>query len=305
MNKKLIITAGSAYTDIDVFACALAYSELQKTLGNESSVVLPGPLNETISQTLKNFKVEYKTTLENRDECEFVLVDISDPKYAASFVDQTKVKYIFDHHPGFESYWHEKIGDKAIIQPVGSCATLIWEEYKKAGIQDKISHESALLLYTAIISNTLHQQAAITTDRDRGALKEIHHHITIPEGWIANYYAEITASIINYPEAAMRNDTKITEINGKMFGIIQIELWDSELFIRKNHELIVRTLKAINADHTFLTTPSISQEHNYLVTEDDAVKKLLNEKLEATFIGDIGKTKKLWLRKEIMKALSS
>ncbi len=39
-------------------------------------------------------------------------------------------------------------------------------------------------------------------------------------------------------------------------------------------------------------------------TADELVKTQLTNKIDATFEENIGKTKKLWLRKEIIKALS-
>ncbi len=58
-----------------------------------------------------------------------------------------------------------------------------------------------------------------------------------------------------------------------------------------------------NNPYTFLTCPSISEGFNYSVAIDDSVKTVLTTVLDAEFDGNIGKTKKLWLRKEIMPLL--
>jgi len=79
----------------------------------------------------------------------------------------------------------------AFIEPVGACATLIWERFKKAGLQHSISNLSANLLYTAIFANTLSFKSHVATDRDKIASKELLKHIDLPGDWKPTYYAEV------------------------------------------------------------------------------------------------------------------
>lgn len=303
--KQLIITSGNKYTDIDAYACAIAYKELCDLKNISALVVLPGPMNESVTASVRNIKAEFQTTLVgNPQDYGYVLVDISEPKHFSNFVIEENIVELYDHRWGFEKYWQEKLGEKAKINQVGACATLIWQEFWNAKVEEKISQESALLLYTAIISNTLNLNAQITHDLDRQAVKELHHYAQLPEKWVEQYYEEASSAVLSNPEKAMRNDTKILEAGGEKYGIIQTELWESESFIKTNYQLILTILKSLESPHTFLTAPNIAHDFNYLVTEDELVKTQLTNKIDAIFEGDIGKTKKLWLRKEIIKALS-
>ncbi len=305
MNKKRIITAGHLWNDIDAYASAIAYQELCELLNIEAEVVLSGPMNESVTKSVKTIKADYKTELVgNPEDFEYVMVDLSDPGHFSKFVIEDRVIELYDHHWGFQDHWRQKLGDQAKIQVVGACATLIWEEFKQAGVQDKISKESALLLYTAIISNTLNLHADITQDSDRLAIKELHHYAQIPEKWIETYYEEASASVFSEPEKAMKNDTKILKGGDDEYGITQIELWESQPFINEHLGLIKKVLSSLNTQHTFFTSPNIAHNFNYIITEDEFVKNKLTERIQAEFNGEIGKTKRLWLRKEIIKALA-
>lgn len=56
----IIITAGQKYNDIDALACAVAYKNLCDLQSRPAIVVLPGPLNESVTEEIKtwNFTVE-------------------------------------------------------------------------------------------------------------------------------------------------------------------------------------------------------------------------------------------------------
>lgn len=300
----IIITAGEKYNDIDALACAIAYKNLCDLQHRPAKVVLTGPLNESVTKTIKTWDFAAETTFEgNPNDYDYILVDVSEPGHFAKFVVEKNVIEVYDHRHGFENYWKEKLGDKAKIDLIGACATLIWEEFVKAGLTDKINPVSANLLYTAILSNTLNLQAQIASPRDVKALEELSHHITLPPNWRQQYFDEVSQGIMEDPLDSMTNDTKVLDINGTQYIITQLELWDSRKFIETNLDLIVRVLKERNIPNTFLTCPSISEGFNYLVAVNDDLKEKLSGVLDAKFDGNVGKTKKLWLRKEIMRLL--
>src|SRR3989344_5793327 len=175
---KVVVISGQLYSDIDVLACAIAYSELLSKKGKESYAVLPGPLNKSVTNSVKSWGLNFQKVPPDGEK-KFVIVDMSNQEYIAEFVDENKVIEVFDHHEGFADYWRGKIGKKSRIEMIGACATLIWEEYKKAGLDKDISKVSANLLYTAIASNTLNFNADITNVRDRHAFIELEKYIDL------------------------------------------------------------------------------------------------------------------------------
>ena len=150
MNKKSIVAGGSAYADIDVLACIAAYTQLLNLKGCHAQGIITGPWNQTISHSVRQWPIEIgnEQFLPLEDFCNFVLVDISDPKFFEQFVEIEKVIEVYDHHYGHEAFWKERLPTSTFIEYVGACATLIWERFKREGLQDSISTINANLLYT-------------------------------------------------------------------------------------------------------------------------------------------------------------
>lgn len=304
VTENIVITAGEKYTDIDAYACAVAYKNLMNAQGVAAEIILPGTLNESISTSVRQFPVVYQTALTNNpNDYKYVLVDVSDPSHVAAFVKEDTIIALYDHRWGFEDYWNAKSKIKVVIEPVGACATLIWEEFKNKQLTSKIMPASANLLYTAILSNTLYLKAQISTDRDRSALTELQSHTTLSQDWAMMYFNEVTESVSTDPTRAMMHDTKVVQISGNEYTIIQIELWDARPFIKDNFSEIQAQLSSATSKYRFLTAPSIKEGINYLVATDAATKNMLTDTIHATFEGDTGTTSDLWLRKEIIREI--
>lgn len=108
--KPIVVTSGQAFADIDAVACAIAYAELLTLEGRKAQVVFPGTLNNSVTESIKSWGLTYQTA-PTHTESEYVLVDVSDPEYIASCAKEKIITEVYDHHPGFESYWEQKIGD--------------------------------------------------------------------------------------------------------------------------------------------------------------------------------------------------
>lgn len=205
--KNIIIAAGESYTDIDVLACAASYHEFLQLQGINSTVVLPGVFNKSITTDVKLWFTDYKTSPGEFSDAVFIIVDISEPDHLAKFIDQEKIIKLFDHHFGYEDYWKERYGNNAIIEQVGACATLIWEEFKEFGYENSITTESANLLLTAIISNTLDFQASVTTFRDEQAAQQLQRYTKLPRDWTSKYFSEQDLYAMAHPYDAVKDDT--------------------------------------------------------------------------------------------------
>lgn len=304
MKKKIIITSGQKFTDIDALACAVAYSELLLLEGKESEVVLPGILNTSITPTIKDWDIRYSVSPTFPD-ADSIVVDVSDPKQIAVCAREGNIIEIFDHHSGFESYWQEKIGKKSHIEFIGACATLIWEEYKKRKQGERISQLSSNLLSVGILSNTLNFGAQLTDQRDKQAFQELQGLYPLSAEWIERYFSDQEKNARENVATAITRDTKIiTDLNLRHPLVIgQLELWDGGDFLTKNTESIRQTMKSFGSEYWFMSIPSLKEKKNYIYTENPEVKELLSKVLNIAFGGDKGITEKLWLRKEILKRL--
>lgn len=297
---RAVITAGAKYIDIDVLACGVAYHALLRKLGRASVCVLCGPYNETVPASVRAWNPVFDRvppTLAATDT--FILVDISNPDHLPAFVDPARVVEVWDHRAGFEDYWTRRLGAHN-IELVGSCATLIWEQYVKRGMENAITPLDANLLYTAIFSNTLNLQAAVTHERDRAALIALRRHVDLPPEWIARYYAATQAAIMADPVRALATDRKTVVLSGMTFVIGQLELWDArELFAGHAVTDIVQHALGGGTTHWFLTMPSLSEGRTYFVTNSPATQGILSAAFDTTFCDGVAVLPRAALRKEV------
>lgn len=311
-NMPLIITAGSKYVDIDVLACCVAYKQLCDLAGKESAVHLTGPFNATITSEIESWSHGFinKTPPEEDPNLQYVIMDVSHPDYFESFVQLDQVTALYDHHFGHEHFWCARLGDRSQIEPVGACATLIWEAYKIQGYAELIPTVSAQLLYAAIVANTLNFKSHVTTMRDIRAAQDLQPRTNLSKVWVAGYYNEVERSILADFPAAVRHDTKIIEHNEKQLFLAQIELWNADdLFKSYSRETISQIMESIYPDSAWiLSLICIEKGFNYLfsntnIVENDLAKfmKLTSVVAEKSF--SCWKTDRLWLRKEILKHL--
>lgn len=301
---KTIITSGYKYIDIDALACIYAYKELLGLKGEEVIGITTGEFNSSITKKYKDLDI-----LRNSDELkfekddQFVIVDLSDPEHIEKFVNQDNISKIFDHHPGHEEYWKNKLKDGCIIEPIGAAATLIYREYKKENLIEKISAPSAELLAVAILSNTLNFQAKITKDEDRNAYNDLKQYFNYTKEIEDNYFLEVQEKMENDILEALRNDSK--KINENLM-IAQLESWDSERIILKFQKEILDFLNLSEYKMSFLNLIDLNKKINILIFKNletlEYIKSYFPE-FEYNIIDKTAKTQNVILRKEIMTRL--
>jgi inorganic pyrophosphatase/manganese-dependent inorganic pyrophosphatase len=297
-----IITGGEKYTDIDLLVCAVAYKELMDLEGIESQIVLRGELNESVPNSLKekvkDFEIRNTFPKEYND---VVILDVSSPDYISSGINEDEIVEIYDHHFGYEEYWNSKKNVYSKIEPVGSCTTLIFEEYLKRG--HEMSQLVVDLFYLTTIVHTLNLQSSVTSQRDIQALDFLKNRTSLTEDSIEKYFTEVEKDIVKNPIKSMTNDTKIMEIGGKRIGIIQLEFWNAKEFLITNYECIKKMLHDMDTDIAFYTSPSIEEGFNYILARDEESVDILNCILDCNEANGYLMTEKLFLRKEIVKKL--
>ncbi len=297
-----IVTAGSAYVDIDAYAGSIAYAELLQTQGIPAESVSTAPLNESISQTVRSWQAPLKTKYVPNKNDTFSLIDVSDPKYFDKIVDLNRVDEVIDHHVGFEQYWQERIGESATIEFIGAACTLVYERWKVAGLSKEISVRGARLLVCGILDNTLNFGAQVTTSRDITAYKELLAKADLPDDWTAQYFTECQAAILQDPLAAMRNDTKILSPKSfdKSVSFGQLVVWDGKAMLTQYQKVLQTAAKATKLDW-FMNLVSVGEQKSYFVSDNPKVQIWLSNLLGVQFVDSVAVADRLWLRKEVVK----
>lgn len=332
----IVVTTGQRFIDLDALASVVAYCEIDPT---KYLPIIPGPLNHSVTLTVKKWGFSYDVKPPKNVEG-YIVMDVSEDKFIAEFVDINKVVEIYDHHSGYENIWAARTWVKSEIVEIGACATLVWEEIKRRKIEDRskkldgeigsanidrsirlqsptsppsfppppshfISPTAANLLYTAIVTHTLSFKISITNERDRKAAEELKPYCNLPDQWIAQYFREIEADVYRDPVFAIANDTKLASLRGQTVAIGQVEMWLPEFFIKENRGLIKSALRQFETELWLYISPCISKGISYLVTDNQAVKEWLRMHLGATFDrnSDVGFVPHLILRKDILRKL--
>ena len=298
----IVVTSGARYIDIDAYACCVAYAELLNLMGRPAIAASSAVWNESITKSIRALHAPFTTDYTPQPDNEFVLMDLSDPAHFDDFVTLDRVIEVHDHHPGFEQYWADALGEGGNIEFIGAAATLVYEQWVKAGRQNEMSKVSAELLAAAILDNTLNFGAGVTTERDHDAYTFLAAHAGLNDAWVAQYFTECQESILADLSEALRNDTKFLQFEGlnEKLCLGQMVVWNAKDVIASQLGTLSDVLGGMQPTW-MANVVSISEGRSYFVTDNQNVKAWAENLLGVTFDGSVAAADRLWLRKEIMK----
>lgn len=302
ISKCIIITAGSTYLDIDAYACMVAMSELLKLKGENSIAYSTAPCNYSVCESLievGQIKRELPPDFDV-EASEYIIVDVSDPEFLKSSVPLDQVIEIYDHHVGFEKYWTSRIGNNAHIEFVGAAATLIYREWKKRGLQDKMTRSTALLLIAAILDNTLDITSSNTTAEDIETFNALCKKACVEDEFGESYFLEVQTSVEADLKNALFSDIKTIRDNAVLPPrVAQISVWDTESILSRLFE--IRGWFADCEDSWMINLIDIKHCCSYFVCDDSRYQKEIEKVFDVQFESGIAKSSISYLRKEIIK----
>ncbi len=296
-----VITAGSTYLDIDAYACMVAMTELLKLKGKKAIAFSAAPCNYSICKSLINeSQIARKLPTDTNEEIKYIIVDVSDPEFLKESVPLNRITEIYDHHVGFERYWCERIGENSHIEFIGAAATLIYREWKKAGVQDKMTRSTALLLIAAILDNTLNLTSSNTTQEDIATFNELCEKENIGKEWCADYFSQVQLNIEKDLKNALFTDMKTVRNNDILPSkVAQLCLWDANSVLLKLSQ--IREWFKEGTDSWMINIIDIKNRCNYFVCDDECCQREIEKTFDVTFKYGVAVTKTLYLRKEIIK----
>ncbi len=298
----IIVTSGKKYIDIDAYAGCIAYAQLLNLKGIEAKAISTAKINESITPSLLDLPLKLDN-YEPKENDKYVVIDVSNKDYFDTFVEEDRVIEIIDHHVGYEEYWNNKLKDKSKIEFIGAVATIVLEFYEKEGLIDKISKDTALLLMSAILDNTLNLKAKVTTERDIIAYNKLEKIIgdeKYTKNYPEKYFKECQLKINNDLVLAIQNDTKIEHIDYVLPPIFsQLVIWNKDSILQKK-DTIYKTLNNIG-EQWVLNLICLEDGKSYLISNNLENKKSIEKLFNKKFEKDIMILNNVWLRKEIMK----
>lgn len=211
--QPTIITSGRKYLDIDALASMIGYRELLRACGKKQVyAVSTAPCNQSVSPSLRPF---YQQLDQPQDfsRASFVMIDVSNPDFFDTFVQEGQIAQVIDHHAGFEAYWQAKLGDQAQIEFIGSVCTMIFERIVALDKLDILSSDLCRLLSAGILDNTLNFHSEITTERDHLAYTELVRHGRLERDWPKVYFEECFVNAKQDLAGAIRDDLKVEQVS--------------------------------------------------------------------------------------------
>ncbi|TSD76124.1 DHH family protein [Pseudomonas sp. KBS0710] len=295
-----VVTSGSAYLDIDAYACCIAYAELLNHQGIQARAVSSAPLNFSICASVLGWHASLDDYRPGAGD-EFVLVDVSDYHHFDPVVALDQVCEVIDHHPGFEIHWAQKLGAQADIRPIGAAATLVFQRWEKSGLLPQISRHSAALLATAILDNTLNFTGKMTASLDIWAYEVLARRAGLAADWPQRYFSECQAAIEADLEVALAADMKHMTATRNLPQIIaQMTVWDAQGLLERHHAAIEHWLAAQGEDW-LLNAISIRERKSYWLAERSLSQQKLSLLLSLNWQGTRAVLARAMQRKELVK----
>jgi len=290
--------------DLDGVACSVAYAEFLTKNGRPAVAGIIGRAQVEAEYALDRFKIEPLLKIsDTKDYSEIILVDASHLSFFEGKLVPENVIEIIDHRKVNEADKFPKA--KIQIELVGSAATLIAEKFIKDKID--ISKNSAILLCSAIISNTLNFNASNCTERDALAFKEMNKIALLSDGYWRELF--LAKSDLTGPKLNERivSDYGTFSIAGRDFCIAQIELIGAKALIENREAEIVLGLESLgrelNINETFANILDLESHEKFTISSNKITKKLLEDIFGYKFIGNVACDDKTIMRKQIVSMI--
>ena len=282
-NKVLIF--GHKNPDTDTICSSMVKEILNKKNGCEKSkAVRLGNVNKETQYALNYLGLEAPELIEKVEEGqEVILVDHNEFNQSVEGIENAKILEVVDHHRISNFETSEPLYYTA--RPFGCTSTILFEEFKASGIE--IEKTEAILMASAIISDTLLLKSPTTTEHDRKALEELGKIAGIN---VEEYGLEMLKAGTDLDdfsaEELINLDAKSLDKEGTKFVIAQVNTVSIEDVLKRQNELEEAINNAITEKGLSLFVLAITDILNSnseiiaLGTKIDAVEKAFDTKLE-------------------------
>ena len=283
MEKEVLIF-GHKNPDTDTICSAMVEEILNRKNGWETKAVRLGNLNKETQYVLNYLGLEAPELIEKVEEGqEVLLVDHNEFGQSVEGIEKAKILGVTDHHRISNFETSEPLYYTA--KPYGCTSTILFEEFKQLG--HEIEKTEAILMASAIISDTLLLKSPTTTDHDRKALEELGKIAGIN---IEEYGLEMLKAGTDLDdfsaEELINLDAKSLDKDGTKFVIAQVNTVSIEDVLKRQNELEEAMKNAIAEKGLSLFVLAITDILNSnseiiaLGTKTDAVEKAFDKKLE-------------------------
>lgn len=234
--KKETLIFGHKNPDTDTICSALVKEILEKKNGNNlAKAVRLGNINKETQYALDYLKIEAPELLEKVEEGqEVILVDHNEFNQSVDGIENAKIIEVIDHHRISNFETSDPLFYTA--RPYGCTSTILYEEFLQRNI--KIEKEEAVLMASAIISDTLLLKSPTTTQHDKKVLEKLAKiaEINVNEYGLAMLKAGTDLDDFS-AEELVNLDAKKLDKDGKKFVIAQVNTVAIPEVLKRQEEL--------------------------------------------------------------------
>lgn len=235
MENKILIF-GHKNPDTDTICSSMVKQILNEKDGKTNTqAVRLGNVNKETQYVLDYLKIEAPELIEGvKKGQEVILIDHNEFSQSADGIEKAKIIGVIDHHRIANFQTTEPLYYTA--RPYGCTSTILFKDFKQKGIE--IEKTEAILMASAIISDTLLLKSPTTTSHDKEALEELAKIANIDLDTYGIEMLKAGTDLDDFSEEELINlDAKKFEENGVKCVIAQVNTVSIEDVLKRKEKL--------------------------------------------------------------------
>lgn len=235
MENKILIF-GHKNPDTDTICSSMVKQILNEKDGKTNAqAVRLGNVNKETQYVLDYLKIEAPELIEGvKKGQEVILIDHNEFSQSADGIEKAKIIGVIDHHRIANFQTTEPLYYTA--RPYGCTSTILFKDFKQKGIE--IEKTEAILMASAIISDTLLLKSPTTTSHDKEALEELAKIANIDLDTYGIEMLKAGTDLDDFSEEELINlDAKKFEENGVKCVIAQVNTVSIEDVLKRKEKL--------------------------------------------------------------------
>ena len=243
MENKILIF-GHKNPDTDSICSSMVMEKFDKNLGFDVEAVRLGNVNKETQYVLDYLGISAPKLVEKVEEGQrVVLVDHNEFNQSADGIENAIIEMVIDHHRIANFQTKDPLYYRA--EPVGCTATILYKKFKEENM--KIEKKEAILMLSAIISDTLLFKSPTCTQEDKRVSEELSSIAGID---VNNYGLDMLKAGTDLndftPEQLINLDAKNMSKDNTKYVIAQINTVSIEDILKREKELKEAIKKEIN-----------------------------------------------------------
>ena len=234
MENKILIF-GHKNPDTDSICSSIVMEKFSKNLGLDVEAVRLGNINKETEYVLNYLGISAPKLIEKLEEGqEVILVDHNEFNQSVDGIENAIIEMVIDHHRIANFQTKDPLYYRA--EPVGCTATILYKKFKEENME--IEKTEAILMLSAIISDTLLFKSPTCTKEDKKACDELSKIAGIDVNSYGLDMLKAGTDLNDFtPEQLINLDAKNMSKDSTKYVIAQVNTVSIEDVLKRENEL--------------------------------------------------------------------